>query len=314
MASPWKELLDFYQQKEDSRIKYEQIVEQFQPAGLTDPALLLRGARARSRALQGELASAICRWPRTTATASSTRSRFSMRLDEHVAVIGPERQRQERAGAAAGAADAADRRPHHDRRARPRRSCRWPWSAAASAMLGATPYLFTGTLRDNLLLGLRHRPVRPAEYETRPMRAGAPASSRRRAAPAISISTCTPTGSITTAAGVANAEELSARIVEMLARLDFEADVYNFGLRWRFDAGADPELTARLLEARRALARPPRRRRASPSWSRPTIPSATTRTPAWRKTCCSAPRSAPSSISRRWPTTLTSAPCSTRSG
>ena len=33
MASPWKELLDFYQQKEDSRIKYEQIVEQFQPAG-----------------------------------------------------------------------------------------------------------------------------------------------------------------------------------------------------------------------------------------------------------------------------------------
>ena len=38
MASPWKELLDFYQQKEDSRIKYEQIVEQFQPAGLTDPS------------------------------------------------------------------------------------------------------------------------------------------------------------------------------------------------------------------------------------------------------------------------------------
>ena len=25
----------------------------------------------------------------------------------------------------------------------------------------ATPYLFTGTLRDNLLMGLRHRPVRP---------------------------------------------------------------------------------------------------------------------------------------------------------
>src|SRR5436190_12087911 len=32
LASPWKELLDFYQQKEDSRIKYEQIVEQFEPA------------------------------------------------------------------------------------------------------------------------------------------------------------------------------------------------------------------------------------------------------------------------------------------
>ena len=52
---------------------------------------------------------------------------------------------------------------------------------------------------------------------------------------------------------MANAEELSARIVELLTRLDFETDVYNFGLRSRFDAGADPELTARLLEARRAL-------------------------------------------------------------
>ncbi len=41
------------------------------------------------------------------------------------------------------------------------------------------------------------------------------------------------------AAGVENAEELSTRIVELLTRLDFEADVYNFGLRWRFDASAD---------------------------------------------------------------------------
>jgi putative ABC transport system ATP-binding protein len=49
--------------------------------------------------------------------------------------------------------------------------------------------------------------------------------------------------------------ELSARIAEILARLDFDGDVYNFGLRWRIDPAAQPELTARLLEARRALAR-----------------------------------------------------------
>ena len=32
LASPWNELLVFYQSFQDSRIKYEQIVEQFQPA------------------------------------------------------------------------------------------------------------------------------------------------------------------------------------------------------------------------------------------------------------------------------------------
>ena len=38
LASPWKELLDFYQQKEDVRIKYEQVVEQFDPPELMPPA------------------------------------------------------------------------------------------------------------------------------------------------------------------------------------------------------------------------------------------------------------------------------------
>ena len=45
LASPWKELLDFYQIKEDSRIKYEQIVEQFQPAGMIDARLQLAEPR-----------------------------------------------------------------------------------------------------------------------------------------------------------------------------------------------------------------------------------------------------------------------------
>ncbi|HYG26961.1 MAG TPA: ABC transporter ATP-binding protein, partial [Caulobacteraceae bacterium] len=31
MSAPWKELLLWYQQKEDARIKYEQVIEQFQP-------------------------------------------------------------------------------------------------------------------------------------------------------------------------------------------------------------------------------------------------------------------------------------------
>ncbi len=55
LASPWKELLDFYQIKEDSRIKYEQIVEQFQPAGLIDARLQLAEPE-KLLPLAGELA------------------------------------------------------------------------------------------------------------------------------------------------------------------------------------------------------------------------------------------------------------------
>jgi len=44
LASPWKELLTWYQQKEDVRIKYEQVIEQFDPPGMLDNARLLDDA------------------------------------------------------------------------------------------------------------------------------------------------------------------------------------------------------------------------------------------------------------------------------
>src|SRR5207237_9817351 len=102
--------------------------------------------------------------------------------------------------------------------------------------------------------GLRHRPLRPPEYDE--------ATGRRRAR---QLDEARRSGNIDFdlnadwidygAAGVANSAELSHRISEVLRRLDFEEDVYNFGLRWRIDPAADPDLTARLLEARHALTR-----------------------------------------------------------
>jgi ABC-type thiamine transport system ATPase subunit len=46
---------------------------------------------------------------------------------------------------------------------------------------------------------------------------------------------------------------LSVRVAEVLAELGFEEDVYAFGLRGRVDPEANPELAARLLDARTAL-------------------------------------------------------------
>src|SRR4051794_25588376 len=250
LASPWKELLDFYQQKEDSRIKYEQIVEQFEPAGLTDPELMLREPDEIPR-LRGELAVS------NLSLAEDDRNRiidavtFSMRLDEHVAVIGPSGSGKNELALLL----ARLMRPTGGRITIGGRELGELPLAVLGHRVGyvsATPHLFTGTLRDNLLMGLRHRPVRPAKYsETEARRRARQAEEARRS------------GNIDfdlhadwvdyEAAGVENAEELTTRIVELLTRLDFETDVYNFGLRSRFDASADPELTARLLEARRAL-------------------------------------------------------------
>ncbi|MBV9153629.1 MAG: ATP-binding cassette domain-containing protein [Alphaproteobacteria bacterium] len=251
LASPWKELLDFYQIKENSRITYEQIVEQFQPSGMTDAQLLLAEPE-KVMPLTGELSVA------NLSLAEDDRSRvvdavsFTAKLDEHVAIIGQSGSgkselalllarlvRPSSGRITVGGADLAE----------------LPVAVIGRRIgyTGAVPYLFAGTLRDNLLLGLRHVPLRPAEYDD--------GAARRRSRQLVEARA---SGNIDfdlhadwidyESAGVADRKQLMDRVSEVLARLGFEEDVYGLGLRGRLDPTAQPELAGRLLEARRALA------------------------------------------------------------
>ena len=251
LASPWKELLDYYQQKEDSRIKYDQIVEQFQPPGLIDTRLLLDEPETVAP-LEGDLTVS------NLALAEDDRSRvidgvsFTVSLHEHVAVIGQ------------GGSGKSELALLLARLMRPtggritiggRDLAEMPLAVVGRRIsyVAAAPYLFAGTLRSNLLLGLRHRPVRPPDYDE--------PTARRRLK---QIEEARRSGNIDydieadwidyDGAGVADADELSARVAIVLARLDFVEDVYGFGLRWRLDPAEKPELAARLIEARQALA------------------------------------------------------------
>jgi putative ABC transport system ATP-binding protein len=251
LASPWKELLDFYQTKENTRITYEQIVEQFQPAGMTDTRLLLEEPDAVTP-LTGEIAVA------NLSLAEDDKSRvvdavsFTIGLNEHVAIIGQSgsgkselalllaRLVQPTGGRITiGGRDMAD----------------LPVAVIGRRIsyVGNSPYIFSGTLRDNILLGLRHRPMRPAEYDE--------ASTRRRAR---QLFESRRSGNIDfdlhadwidyESAEVSDPAGLVPRIAEVLARLDFEEDVYVLGLRGRLDPAKQPEVAERLLDARRALA------------------------------------------------------------
>jgi putative ABC transport system ATP-binding protein len=251
LASPWKDLLDFYQSFQDSRIKYEQIVEQFAPPGMIDAHLQLDEPDTIPH-LEGELAVT------NLSLAEDDRSRildgvsFTVPIDRQIAVIGQggsgkselalllARLIQPSGGRITiGGTDIAN----------------LPSAVTGRRIgyAGATPHLFAGSLRDNLLFGLRHVPLRPAEYE--------PDIGKRRAR---QLSEAMRAGNIDfdihadwvdyASAGVAGREALSHRITEVLARLGCENDVYSLGLRWRLDPEAEPEVARRLLEARKALA------------------------------------------------------------
>ena len=252
LASPWKELLDFYQNKENTRITYDQIVEQFQPSGMVDEELLLDEPE-RVAPFTGEVSVA------NLSLAEDDKSRvvdavsFTLSLDEHAAIIGQSGSgkselalmlarlvRPTSGRIAIGGIDIAD----------------LPVAVIGRRIgyVGSTPYLFTGTLRENLLLGLRHRPMQPAVYVDE-------GQARRRAR---QIEEARRSGNIDfdlhadwvdyRSAGVADADGLVLRVSEVLTRLDFEEDVYGFGLRGRLDPAAHPGLAESLLAARGALA------------------------------------------------------------
>ena len=252
LASPWNELLGFYQIFQTSKITYEQIVEQFQPAGMMDAGLLLEEPE-RVPPLTGEVVVTNLSLAEDGGSRVIDGISFSVPLDAHVAIIGQ------------GGSGKNELALLLARLIRPT-SGRVTIGGVDIATLpiavtgrrigyvGATPYLFAGTLRDNLLLGLRHRPVRPTEYDSM--------AAKRRVA---QIYEARRSGNIDfdlhadwvdyEAAGVADNEGLATRITEVLTRVDLVETVYTLGLRWRLDPEANPEAAARLLEARKALAR-----------------------------------------------------------
>ncbi|MBO0736949.1 MAG: ATP-binding cassette domain-containing protein [Alphaproteobacteria bacterium] len=251
LASPWKELLDFYQTKEDSRIKYEQIVEQFQPPGMLDARLQLAEPE-KLPPLTGEITVANLSLAEDDSSRILDGVSFTVPINQHIAVVG-----QSGSGKNELALLLARLiQPTSGRITIGGLEIATLPEAVIGRRIGyvdAAPYLFAGTLRDNLLFALRHIPLRPAEYR------GTLAKRRTR-----QLYEARRSGNLDldvhadwldyAGAGVADGKALSQRVTEVLACVDLEEAVYSMGLRWRLDPEAHPEAAARLLEARRALA------------------------------------------------------------
>src|SRR5206468_325083 len=88
LSSPWKELLDFYQNQQDVAIKYEQVVEQFQVANLLDARLALDEPDAIP-ALRGEIAFDGVSLVDNDGIRLLDGVSFAVQLGSHIALVGP---------------------------------------------------------------------------------------------------------------------------------------------------------------------------------------------------------------------------------
>src|SRR2546421_4748373 len=247
LPTPVKELIDWDQQRLDVEIKYTQVVEQFTAEDVAPPELqapmetppLPRDGRLKLTGV-------------TLFDEAGTRLvdevSFDAPVNEPIAILGRQ---------AGGSSELAQLIA----RLVPPSSgtielggmdlTRAPeaLTGRALAYVGAPAYLFPASVRDNILYGLKHRPVRPRSYDE-------DAAAERE----FQLHEAERTGNSTLdinaewidyqAAGVSNPEQLDERIVELLRVVDLEEIIFELGLRSPADSQRSPAIAERVLYAR----------------------------------------------------------------
>lgn len=250
VSAPWKELLSWYQQKEDTRVKYEQLVEQFVPPGLI-AAELQQLPDGEVPHLSGPVTATNLTYAEEEGVRILDGVSFSFDLDDRVAIVGREGAGHSTLGRliarllvpTAGAIRIGD----SDLATLPQYV-----TGRRIGYVGQTATVFQGTVRDNLFYGLKHEPSTTA--------AEPPGDASHRD---WLLHEALQSGNTTSdieadwidyeAAGAQTPAALIDRAIAVLLLADTEKDIFGFGLQSSLDSDVAPDLAAKVLEARAML-------------------------------------------------------------
>ena len=244
LSSPWKELLDFYQNQQDVAIKYEQVVEQFHVADMLDRHLLFE-EDGDIEPPKGEVELTNVSIVDSDGIRLLDGLSLAFPFGTHVALVGPSnggknlvpqllaRLDMPTSGQLVlGGIDLA--------------SLSFAASGRLIGYVGPATHLFSASIRDNLLLGLRHRPETDDASDDA-ARARAVEEARHSGNSELDIAA---DWIDYRQAGVEHAAGLEQRLLEVVRIVGLERDLYRFGLRSRVDPQRHPDAAERLLEAR----------------------------------------------------------------
>ncbi len=251
MSSPWNELLNYYQNQQDVAIKYEQVVEQFHVADMVDKRLLIEDP-GQIEPFTGEVAANHVDVVDNDGIHLLEGVDFAFPLGTDVGIVGQSNSGRNMLPQLI-ARLVAPTSGHLTVGGSELNTMPFAASGRRIGYVGATSYLFSASVRDNLLVGLRHRPREAPNYDD------AAKAKRQRAIEEARLSGNSPFDIAADwvdyeQAGVADPAELGARILEVLRLVDLDEDAYLWGLRGRLDPDQQPEIAPRIVEARHVLA------------------------------------------------------------
>ncbi|MBT4427224.1 MAG: ATP-binding cassette domain-containing protein [Rhodospirillaceae bacterium] len=284
LSPPWKELLTYYQIQADSRIKYDQVISQFEPQGLMDEGKQYSDAD-EFESFEGEVAAANLSLQDEDQVTIVNGVNFKFPVSDHVAVVGSSGSGKEElmlmlarlieptgGKLNAGGSDLAE----------------MPEAVTGRriSFVGQNSYIFSSSLKDNLLYGLKHRPngleddsgsADHAAEESVPEEkkrkkkekfgkvdlAGAsdgtesPSSRRHFLAEAARAGNSVHDIFVDwvdyNSAGVGSTNSVVAAALKSIEIADMAEDVYQYGMRGSLNPAASGEAAGRILKARTAL-------------------------------------------------------------
>ncbi|MGZ0187672.1 MAG: ABC transporter transmembrane domain-containing protein, partial [Alphaproteobacteria bacterium] len=252
MNAPWKELLAFYQQYMDAKIKYEQVVEQFDPPGMLDEKLQVEEPDSIP-VIPGDadIAAQSLMYQEDETNIPIQGFNLTFKAGEKLAIV----------GAAGGGKDEFPMlltrllSPTSGRVAIQNQDIKdWPEAYLGRRMsyIGPSAYLFSDTVRANLLFGLKHRPLRQRDLddEASKVRAEDLAENARAG------NTEEDFGDDWVdyaALGADGPETMDQKLIDVLEQVELTKDVYALGLRGSINPKDRPNLTAAALDARKRL-------------------------------------------------------------
>ncbi len=248
LSGPWKELLRYYQRKEDMKVKYTQVIQQFDPQNLIDSNIL--EDRPEKTELPGrEIVASNLRYSEDGLYFSLDGASFRFPIDQHCAAVGLGNSgKDEFAGLisrllypSSGNLTLGESKMQE-----------LPEAITGTHLgyVGPSCFMFNGSVFYNLCYSLKHQPISKdapvdeQEYEhDRHLALQAGNSPNRYDDEWIDPSSI----------GLENRQQLTAKIIQILQCVELDDEIYQFGLQSFVDQAKDPDLVERIMEARRQL-------------------------------------------------------------
>jgi len=250
LPGPVKELIDWDQQRADVQIKYDQVIEQFQPPTIIDPAKQ-DVDNDGSEPLSGDIQVSSVTLIDDNDFKLLDGVTFSAKVEQHVAVVGPSGSGKEHVAFVVSGlvppSSGSVRIGGRDIDSLPS-----AMTGRHISFVGQNVYHFALSVKENLLYGLKHRPLGEPDYtdEEKTARQRYLAEAKRSGNPPFDLNADWVDYESAGADGPAG---IADRLIEILSLVELDEDVYRLGLTGTLDPQVRPEAAKALLEVRDAL-------------------------------------------------------------